>query len=224
MEHKIDFSNAAYSAEYINYRNKIINETYNKKYKTGEEIFENKNNTDDIKIISEHYLTKDKNYCEYNKIYKDNSLLHEYFTLDDSGSFCEYIKYNNGLDYIFYKEDLYGYSVFEVPSKNVFNYYPMATFKGNTETFIGTDIYYNIKNNIFAVGGCYWACPFEVFLVEIDNPMDDPFTGIKNIYEIGYDNIEFVKWENNDIILKRLKDGELIKLTEKEYMNKRIIK
>lgn len=29
----------------------------------------------------------------------------------------------------------------------------------NVETFIGTDIYFNKNNNIFAVIGCYWACP-----------------------------------------------------------------
>jgi hypothetical protein len=100
----------------MDYRDKIIAETYNPKYKTGEETFENKN---DIKIISEYYLTTDNNYCEYNKIYKNNNLLHECFNLYDQGFFCEYIKYSNGLDYIFYKEDLYGYSAFEVDSKNI---------------------------------------------------------------------------------------------------------
>jgi hypothetical protein len=111
------------------------------------------------------------------------------------------------LDYIFYKEDLYGYSVFEVDSKKSFNYYPAATYKKQIETFIGTDIHYNKNNNVFAVGGCYWACPGDVFLIKINNPMEQ-FTGIINIHEIidpgyeKYDDIDFEKWENNDIKLK----------------------
>ncbi|MDR2755648.1 MAG: hypothetical protein LBC20_08065, partial [Planctomycetaceae bacterium] len=96
MTYKIDISNAAYSLEYVNRRNKTINETYNKKYKTGEE--KDKNN--DLEIIHEYYRTKDNNYCEYNKIYRNNNLLHEYFNLDEHRFFCEYIKYSNGSDYV----------------------------------------------------------------------------------------------------------------------------
>jgi len=226
MNYKYDISNAAYSSEYLKYRENTINEAYNSKYKTEEETFENK----DIKIISEHYytkgnyLSKDNSYCGYYKIYKNNILLHEFYNLYDNSFFCEYIKYSNGLDYIFYKEDLYGYSVFEINSKKTFNYYPIATFKGNAETFIGTDIHYNINNNIFAVGGCYWACPNDVLLLKIDDPMKQ-FTGLLNLHYIidpeyeKYDDIEFVNWEKNDIILK-LEFKETIKLTEKEYVDK----
>jgi hypothetical protein len=227
MVYKRDINNIAYSNEYINHRKKIINETYNQKYKTEEEIFELNN---DIKIICEHYftdgkyLTKDNSYCGYNKIYKNNILLHEYFNLYDQHFFCEYIKYSNELDYIFYKEDLYGYSVFENNSKTIFNYYPKATFIDQKETFIGTSIHYNKNNNIFAVEGCYWACPYDTFLIKIDNPMEQ-FCGLINIHEIidpeynKYDDINFMEWEYNDILLK-IENKEILKLTEEEYMKK----
>lgn len=224
MDYKIDIANVAYSSEYLDYRNKIIIEAYNKEYKTGEEIFEN----NPIKVICEYYYTNNNKYCGNYNIYKNNNLLHKYFNLDDSSVFfCEYIKYSNGRDYIFYKEDLYGYSVFEIDTENIFNYYPKATFTDNEETFIGVDIHYNINNNIFAVGGCYWACPSDVFLIKIDNPMKQ-FNGLINIHEIidpgyeKYDDIDFIKWENNDIVLK-IEDKEIIKITEKEYMNKIIM-
>ncbi|MDR2478869.1 MAG: hypothetical protein LBD48_06095 [Treponema sp.] len=220
MAYKIDLANAAYSPEYMDYRNEIIIAAYNEKYKTGEETFED----NFIKVIHEYYCTSNKKYyCENSKIYKNNSLLHEYFNLDDSvGFFCEYIKYSNGQDYIFYKEDLYGYSVFEVTTKNIFNYYPRATFKDKEETFIGTDIHYNINNNIFAAGGCYWACPSDVFLVKADNPMEQ-FSELINIHEIiGFgNNIDFAGWNNNDIVLK-IDDEKRINITEKEYMKEMI--
>jgi hypothetical protein len=67
--------------------------------------------------------------------------------------------------------------------QKTFNYYPAATFKEQTETFIGTDTHYNKNNNVFAVGGCWWACPYDVFLIKINNPMEQ-FTEIINIHEI----------------------------------------
>jgi hypothetical protein len=220
MTYKIDLSNAAYSPEYINYRYKIINKVYDQKNKTNEEIFEYEN----FKKIIEYYPAKDKEYCAKIKIYsRNNKLLHEYFNVYDQNLFCEYIKYNNGLDYIFYKEDLYGYSVFEVNTKKVFNYYPLATFNEVAETFIGTNIHYNVHNNIFAVEGCYWACPWDIFLFKLDNPMER-FTEILNIRELidpgykKYNNIDFVGWENNNIKLKS-KTNEII-LSEGEYKNK----
>jgi hypothetical protein len=220
MAYRIDINNIAYSPEYMDYRNKIINEAYNEKFKTGEETFED----DSLKIISEYYRTNGNEHCSKNKIYKSNNLVHEYFNLYHQDFFCEYIKYSNGMDYIFYKEDLYGYSVFEVNTKNVFNYYPKATFSGKEETFIGTDIHYNINNNIFAVGGCYWACPSDVFLIKIDNPMEQ-FSGLINMREIidpgynKYDDIDFIGWENSNIILE-VEQKEKIKITEKEYTDK----
>jgi hypothetical protein len=229
MAYKIDISNVAYSQEYKNYRNGIITKAYNPKYKTNEEIFEN----NDIKIITEHYLSEgnmlrqDNAYCGYNKIYnKNNELLHDYFNIYDQSFFCDYIKFSNGFCYIFYREDLYGYSVFDINNKNVFNYYPLATFKEQKETFIGIDIHYNINNNIFAINGCYWACPYDVFLIKIDDPMKE-FTDLINIHEIldpgyeKYDDIEFVGWENNDIKLK-IEDQTILILQEEEYKNKMI--
>ena len=182
-----------------------------------------------MKLVTETYYTKDtRYYCEYNKIYKNDTPLHEYFNVYRS-FFCEYIKYSNGLDYIFYNEDLYGYSVFEVAAKKVFNYFPAATFKDRTETFIGTDIHYNIHHNIFAVGGCYWACPSGMFLVQIDNPLEQ-FTGLLNIHEISdygydkYDDIDFIGWENNNLLLKAQgpEGEETLKVTEKEYLENMI--
>ena len=128
------------------------------------------------------------------------------------------------MDYIFYSEDLYGYSVYEIETKKVFNYFPLATFTQGIETFIGTDIHYNKNNNMFAVEGCYWACPCDVFLIKANSPME-MFNELLNIHKIidpeydKYDDIEFVEWENNNIKLK-LDCKEIITLTEEEYRYK----
>jgi hypothetical protein len=238
MAYKIDISNVAYSPEYIDYRNAKINDTYHQKYKIDEKILDKGN----IKIISEYYKNTSlevKGYripgCINNKIYRNEILLHEYINIYDDKFLCEYIKYNNGLDYLIYREDLYGYSVCEIGTKNTFEYFPKCSFvEPFSETFIGTNIHYNVNNNIFAVEGCYWACPFDVFLIKTNNIMEQ-FIGLLNIHYIiekkkkKYDEISFVKWENNDIILKCYNietephKDEILILKEKEYMDKIII-
>ena len=231
MGYRIDIGNIAYSPEYIDYRNDIISSAYRPENKGSEEAGQMQADwfrNNGMKMVVEEYCENEKrHYCAHTKMYKNDIMLHEYFNVYHQGFFCEYIAYSNGQDYIFYKEDLYGYSVFEVSGKRVFNYFPASTFKDREETFIGTDIHYNAGNNIFAVGGCYWACPCGIFLVKIDNPLEQ-FTGLLDMHEmLGYDkygDFDFIAWENNDLILKAQgREGEeTITVTEKEYMKNMI--
>jgi hypothetical protein len=220
MVPKSDLSNVAYSFEYKDYRDGIIGKTYHKGHKTDEEVFEDNN----LKLLVEYYRAEGRNFCAYVKVYnRDNELLHGYFSLDDFIA-CEYIEHSNGLDYLFYKEDLYGYSVLELSTKRVFDYYPAATFKDNIETFIATSVHYNRQNNIAAVEGCFWACPWDVLLLQIDNPMER-FTKMVSVGEllsqnsVEHNHINFIAWENNDIRLE-VTSGEAreaIVLTQAEY-------
>ena len=128
---------------------------------------------------------------------------------------------------MFYKSDLYGYSVFSIDTKETFDYYP----KHKGETFIGTDIYFNSNNNVFAVEGCYWACPVDTFLIKIDNPLEQ-FKKYVNTHLIiegdydKYDDTKFVEWIGNDVKLecynieKKPYKDEIIILSKKEYMKK----
>jgi hypothetical protein len=227
MAYKADISNVAYTQEYKDYRNNIISKAYHKQYKRDEEIVKNGN----LKIIVENYSTvenylREKNwYCGHTKVYdnKDNFIC-EYFNLYVGRHFFpRYIEHSNGLSYLVYKEDLYGYSVFEIETKNVFDYYPKDSFNGKAETFIATDIHYNKNNDVFAVDGCYWSCPCDTFLVKINNPMEE-FGEFVNLHYIidpeydDYDDIRFVEWENNNVKLE-LDFKEIITLTEETYKN-----
>jgi len=222
-----DLTNIAYSDEYIIQKSNIVDLAYKPNNKTTEtEIMEN-----DLKRIITEYRVKhnDKSYfCAANKVYNpDNTLLFEYFNFYHHPFFCTKITYNNGKQYLFYKTDLYGYSVFSIDTKETFDYYPK--YKG--ETFIGTDIYFNSNNNVFAVEGCYWACPVDTFLLKIDNPLKQ-FTEYGNTHLMiegdydKYDDTNFVEWIGNDIKLKcynieiKPYKDEIIILSEKEYMKK----
>jgi len=228
-----DLTNIAYSNEYIEHKNKIINIAYNQVNKVREsEVVSGK-----LRRIISEFRTKhnDKTYfCSYNKVYDENKFIFEYFNLYHHNFFCEKIMYNNGRNYIFYKTDLYGYNVFEIDTKNTFDYFPKCSFMGDiVETFIGTSIHFNKDNNIFAVDGCYWACPSDVFLLKINNPLEQ-YEKYVNIHLIidedyeKYEDIDFLEWENNDIKLKcynieiKPYNNEIVILKEKEYIKKMI--
>jgi hypothetical protein len=221
-----DLTNIAYSNEYIERKNKIINFSYNQINKTNEkETF-----SGNLKRIITEYDGKEY-FCSNNKVYQENTFIFEYFNLYHHEFFCKKIKYNNGREYIFYKTDLYGYNVFEMDTQKTFDYFPKCSFMENgIETFIGTDIYFNQNNNIFAVDGSYWSCPTDTLLIKIDNPLKEyeKYINIHSIIDEGYekyDDIAFMKWENNDIKIQCYgieTKPEIIILREKEYIEKMI--
>lgn len=63
------------------------------------------------------------------------------------------------------------------------------------------------------MGGCFWACPNGVILLDFTNPMQEtPWVDLIDVMDGGYekyDDLDFVRWENADIILRA---SELLKL------------
>jgi len=233
MNNMKDLTNIAYSNDFIEHKNKIINFAYNpnNKIKDKEVIDGN------LRRIITEYRTEyngKKYFCSNNRVYEGDKFIFEYFNLYHHPFFCEKITYTNGHEYIFYKAGLYGYRAFDIDTKNTFNYYPKCSFVGNfAETFIGTDIHFNNKNNTFAVGGCYWACPTDVFLLKIDNPLEqyERYVNLHLIIDKDYDkyeDIDFIEWENNDIKIKcynvetEPSKNEIIIIKENEYMEKMV--
>jgi hypothetical protein len=225
-----DLTNIAYSDEYTELKNRTINSAYSPVNKINEnEIIDG-----NLKRIITEYRTKDEKYfCTHNKVYshEENKFIFEYFNLYQDEFFCRRIKYNNGREYIFYKADLYGYNVFEMDTQKTFDYFPKCSFVENgIETFIGTSIYFNPNNNVFAVDGYYWACPTDILLIKIDNPLKqyEKYIDIHSIIDEGYekyDDMAFMEWEHTDVKIKcynREIKPEIIVLKENEYIEKMI--
>jgi hypothetical protein len=229
----IDLTNVAYSDEYIKYKEKAINLAYSPNNKIDEtEIAQ-----DDLRRVKIEYVTKRDEityYCGNDKVYINNELVFEYFSLYSHPFFCKKITYANGKEYLFYKTDLYGYSAAEISTGRTFDYYPKHSFgKESGETFIATDIHFNPTNNFFAVDGCYWACPLDTFLIHIDDPLKqfDKYANTHLIFDEDYnkyDDIEFLEWEKNAVKLKCYNvqtepyKHETIAISEKRYMEKMI--
>lgn len=116
-----------------------------------------------------------------------------------------------GLNF-FYTEELYGYSVLRLSDMEQMHYVP----RGNSgESFIITDLHYCSENRIAAAGGCFWAYPYDVALIDLSEPMKEPekMTTLFPIVnpEHDYDRFEdlnFVRWEKGGRLIVRTDAGE----------------
>jgi len=114
--------------------------------------------------------------------------------------------------YFFYTEGLYGYSVLRLSDMEQMHYVP----RGNSgESFIITDLHYCSENRIAAAGGCFWAYPYDVALIDLSEPMKEPekMTTLFPIVnpEHDYDrfeDIDFVRWEKGGRLIVRTDTGE----------------
>ena len=114
--------------------------------------------------------------------------------------------------YFFYTEGLYGYSVLRLSDMEQMHYVP----RGNSgESFIITDLHYCSENRIAAAGGCFWAYPYDVALIDLSEPMKEPekMTTLFPIVnpEHDYDrfeDIDFVRWEKGGRLIVRTDAGE----------------
>lgn len=114
--------------------------------------------------------------------------------------------------YFFYTEGLYGYSVLRLSDMEQMHYVP----RGNSgESFIITDLHYCSENRIAAAGGCFWAYPYDVALIDFSDPIKEPekITPLFPIInpENGYgrfEDLNFVRWEKGGRLIVRTDTGE----------------
>ncbi|MCL2014618.1 MAG: hypothetical protein FWG68_00040 [Defluviitaleaceae bacterium] len=238
-----NLTNFAYSEKYTKYKN----ETIDLVFKPANKKAEVERISGDLRRIVTDYEIPSENpqysgvFCSHNAVYENNAVLFEYFSIYSNPFFCDKIAYSNGSKYVFYKTDLYGYSVFDMKSRKTFDYFPQCSFWDSDkdtaenleivkETFIATDIHFNF-GDMFAVGGCYWACPSGVFLVKISDPMRqfEEYLDLATLIDgyDKYDDIDFLGWDGNAIKLKCASteppyNTEIITISEQEYLGKMI--
>ena len=127
------------------------------------------------------------------------------------------IHHSNGNTYIAYHTDLYGISFFETDTGRSYDYIPEGQEHdisfGGGESFIVCDIFYDRDSDMLACDGCYWACPSEIFVMDFSEPLHyDPrmvnMHGELPIDYDEYDDVDFVRWEKERLVLKGGDDNE----------------
>ncbi len=129
------------------------------------------------------------------------NVVHRWNNFDDDAEFHTLIHHRNGNKYLVYRQEVYGYTVFDLTNGKEFQYYPRCVLDGR-EYFIWTGIHYNPQNNIVAVSGCIWGAPWSTLIVDFENPMTEPGFQSDAIdlldggYDV-YDDADFVRWDDD---------------------------
>lgn len=219
-------SNVAYSSE------------YRKRYNNYQSLFKAGNFTGNKEVhLSDAYFIQLSEYRAKIGDYSCHGHTCELFTtpiesvakwhsIHNYGGFHKIIKHSNGKEYLIFNQDLYGYSVLDIESRKIMQFFPEKSLQGG-ETFIWTDIEYSPISNVLAVIGCYWACPYGVQLFTFDSPMSEKQKHIDliNFFEGSheiYDDIDFVKWEHGDLHIMKFntetEEAESEVITQNRYM------
>ena len=130
------------------------------------------NNMEQYRIERSYYKTEEDGEklwgAETTILDETGATIYQYRTDDDDCDFIALIQHHNGCEYFLFRTGLYGYGIYDLASKQEFFYIP-----DESESFIWTDIHYNPISNMLAVGGCFWACPNGVTLLDFSNPMKE---------------------------------------------------
>jgi len=156
----------------------------------------------------------------------NKQLILEWRSIDNDGDFYTTINHRNGKEYLIFRQDLYGYSVFDFGTGELMQFFPESSLNGD-ETFIWTGVDYNPVTDVLAVSGCYWAAPYSTQLFTFANPMSEQqkYIDLRECFGCNYDifdDIDFIKWGKGDLYISRIvnetESWESIVIKQNEYI------
>ncbi|MBP1545292.1 MAG: hypothetical protein J6A37_01665 [Oscillospiraceae bacterium] len=205
-----EYKNIYNTDYYQNHRNNTISFLFNEQNKKSSETLEL---NAEFTLKSTEYTSSDlKTAYLQELISPDGTVFFSWHLLDnhDFTDFTQIFTHSDKKLYLIYKEDLYGYSVLRISDRKSLHYIPQGTICNANfigESFIMTDFHYCAENNYAAAGGCYWAYPYDVALLDFTDPLNAPkkIPVLHNIIDPANENdalddIDFVKWENSCLI------------------------
>jgi len=205
-----DMSNIAYTREYLE---KFL-DAYQKPLSPGCSVEEERQDFGNgISVLSKTsryiYYRENSQFEAHlsrseNIVFRNGKEIYSFKTIDDD-SRCKVFTHQNGHDYLFFKKDLYGYSILDLTDMRDFDYFPAASFPTG-ETFIWCEPFYNPINNIVAVDGCIWAGPYGIILADFTDPINssrqiEASGYMEQFYSKNYYDFTFRDWNGTDLIL-----------------------
>jgi hypothetical protein len=97
----------------------------------------------------------------------------------------------NGHDYLVAGEDYQGQTVIELDSGRRIDYLPESAQRGSGFCWASYSV--SPSKRTLAVGGCFWAAPYEVWFLDFSDPMDHPLP----ILHRGDDVEQFFDWDED---------------------------
>lgn len=116
----------------------------------------------------------------------------------------------NGHDYLITGSDYQGQTVIELDTGRVIDRVPRSASKGLG--FCWVDAIPSPSKTMLLVVGCFWACPFEVWLLDFTDPLMLPLPVLRRMGQ------EFVRWEGETAIVLSF-EGEEIPWDRPKYID-----
>lgn len=105
-------------------------------------------------------------------------------------------------EYLVCGEDYQGYSVIDLARGVIATHFPPEGFDGRG--FCWTAAHPSPDGLLLAVEGCYWACPYELVIVDFRDPLELPLRKIAR-----FDELDAVTgWNGNDEFRLAVYEGE----------------
>jgi hypothetical protein len=128
-----------------------------------------------------------------------------------------WVQHLNGFEYLLCGEDYQGYSLLNLSTGKYQVYFPEAGYKG--VGFCWADVYPSPDGLVLAVDGCYWACPYELVILDFRDPENMPYPELARFEALDscdgwIDNDTFVL--RREINIRKSDGVEYESLSEKE--------
>lgn len=148
--------------------------------------------------------------CE---LLKDGKPVYNWADTDNSNPRAgfNFVHHSNGHIYFPFHINLYGISYLDLETGEVYHYIPEGLSHNADwmlgESFIVTDVNYDSKTNLVAYNGCYWACPSDVMVGDLSDPLNfDPhLVSVNSIIDPESDecyDTDFVNFGSGKLIVK----------------------
>lgn len=205
----MDYTNIYGTPEYTEYVQQSYMFLEDEQYFVDEEIT---NISEEFSLVTWNYMHQEdirRWSMSCNWLKRDGETIHSFITIEGTGHiFNELIYHRNGHRYYPFHVDVFGISYIDVDTLEVYNYVPKGRAVGagdvRGESFIVVDISYDVKSNLIAYGGCYWAWPYDVMVGDFADPLSfDP--QIFSIHAVlqseckEYDHVDFVEWTDTSL-------------------------
>ncbi len=166
----------------------------------------------DYRLFCTAYRTrKSRAFIEEFVLKQGDEEIYRYYALDRHARLVgEIIEHSNGRRYFLHKIDLYGLSVLDLSSKEVFNYFPEGyehDYRSDTgESFVITDVHYDKRSDLAAMGGSYRSGAFNVTVWDFSEPMsfNPRFVSVHDLIDHDYEqynDIDFKEWNDSALVI-----------------------
>lgn len=112
-----------------------------------------------------------------------------------------------GMEYLLCGIDYQGYTIIDLQTGQSESFIPEDVYSGHG--FCWAAIYHQTDSKILIVDGCYWACPYELVVYDISEPMILPFkelTRISDFHDVkGWASSNLFEYYDEDLNVKTIK-------------------